>query len=127
MCHAASLCWYMLFAESIKLKKRKYACKTLMVSGVIKKIELINSRTGDCVCPAHTCTHPVSCAASDCDGCFLRANDLMQEVAPGSAHAEVAGDQKTAYLTKTLLTCGPEKVGWAWKGSLLESNRAHWI
>lgn len=50
-----------------------------------------------------TCMHPHSflCMAGPCllcDGCFLRRGDLMQEVALGSAHIEVAGNQKTAHF-----------------------------
>ncbi len=50
----------------------------------------------------HACTHSVSCAVRElfllCDGCFLRAGDLIQEVAWGSTHTEVADAQKTAHL-----------------------------
>lgn len=92
-----------------------------------------------CVCAQqiHTCTHTHSFLCRVilcllCDGCFLRASDLIQEVAWGSAHAEVAEAQKKAHLNRTpphlrlkVGWVGLESFGQLGKGGL-ESNRERW-
>lgn len=83
--------------------------RTQLMSGLINFV--INAETGG---GDYMCVHPLSFLCKvrpclQCDGCFLRAGDLIREVAWGSAHAEVAGAQNT----KTPPHCrGPIPEAW---------------